>query len=565
MIVSKKQMLAFVACFICLVLAINHFKVSVPHHATNILPKSRSVVEQNSSGQSDNVPARQSNTATCPPPCEHTVGSQQVEKLGSQQVEKLGSQQVEKLGSQQVEKLGSQQVEKFTELCMRATHMDLIDANFNGSLLSQAKFNAQYLYEEFRNVIPHDSLGNFRSHCWRESFSIQWDNSHYSGQIGNVSFRKEFKTFQEWQLKRIGIMASALPKKFPTREYQSDTVCLPNVFMAGLAKCGSTFYYCFINKLLSMAGVSAMGSSALKEPRFWALVDPFHYSYIPKLDDVGYYLLNFLPGMNMMTQGKDSVDLVDGSPNIVFTYPHFRKTEHELTNYCILPSVLPTLLPNSKYTIILRNPVGMLYSEFWFSCTTNGIKLSREQILKGPDLFHEGIVSRLEIFNMCMKDQLTFSVCKLDNKHTYASCIQQRLNLLDMCTHEILFDLFSFPQHCGLTRLHKGLYYVHIRKWLSVVSRDRLHVTTLEELTQDRHKVAHDLLTFLNIKTEVASSDIDSITCDEKSNSQRTVDYKHNPELQMRKDTQTLLENFYYPFNSMLADTLGIELLSLWY
>ena len=474
MIVSKKQMLAFVACFICLVLAI---KVNVPHHATNILPKLWSVVEQNSSGQSDNVPARQSNTATCPPPCEHTVGSQQVEKLGSQQVkklgsqqveklgsqqvEKLGSQQVEKLGSQQVEKLGSQQVEKFTELCMQATHMDL---NFNGSLLSQAKSNAQYLYEEFRKVIPHDSLGNFHSHCWRKSFSIQWDNSHYSGQIRNVSFRKEFKTFQEWQLQRIRIMASALPKKFPTREYHTDTVCLPNVFMAGLAKCGSTFYYCFISKLFSMAGVSAMGSSALKEPRFWALLDPFHYSYIPKLDDVGYYFLNFLPGMNMITQGNNSIDLVDGSPNIVFAYPHFRKTEHELTNYCILPSVLPTLLPNSKYTIILRNPIKMLYSEFWFSCTTNGIKLSREQILKGPDLFHEGIVSRLEIFNMCMKDQSTPSMCKLDNKHTYASCIQQRLNLLEKCTHEISFDSFSFPQHCGLTRLHKGLYYVHIRK-----------------------------------------------------------------------------------------------------
>ena len=96
----------------------------------------------------------------------------------------------------------------------------------------------------------------------------------------------------------IRMMASDLTKKLPTREYQSDTVCLPNVFMAGLAKCGSTFYYCFINKLLSMAGVSAMGSSALKEPRFWALLDPFRYSYIPKLDDVGYYLLNFLPGMN---------------------------------------------------------------------------------------------------------------------------------------------------------------------------------------------------------------------------------------------------------------------------
>ena len=97
-----------------------------------------------------------------------------------------------------------------------------------------------------------------------------------------------------------------------------------------------------------------------------------------------------------------------------------------------------------------------------------------------------------------------------------------------------------------------------------MVPSDRLHVTTLEELTQNCHKVAHDLLTFLNIKTEVASSDIDGISCNGASNSQRTVDYKHNSKLQMRNDTQTLLENFYFPFNSMLAKLLDIELMSFW-
>ena len=56
--------------------------------------------------------------------------------------------------------VGSPHVEDLTELCMRAIHMDLLDLELNGTLLSQAKNNAQYFYDKFRKVIPRDSLGN---------------------------------------------------------------------------------------------------------------------------------------------------------------------------------------------------------------------------------------------------------------------------------------------------------------------------------------------------------------------------------------------------------------------
>ena len=459
----------------------------------------------------------------------------------------------------------SLQVVNSTKLCMQAAHMDLVD----GSLLSQAKTNARYLYDEFRKVIPHDSLRNLQSHCWKESFSIQWDKSQYSGHIGNISLHKEF----EFNRRFNGLRLSSVTKTLSQRNYHSDTVCLPNLFLAGFPKCGSTFFYCFVNKLVSQTlyGSLVRTTNVVKEPHFWALANAANVNRVPIVDDIGIYFLNFLPGVRLLTEfEKPTAVLVDGTPNTMFNWPRFRKSEHDLTNYCILPSVVPNLLPNSKYAVIVRNPITMLYSAFWFSCTGMGFNLSTEQKLKGPDLFHERIVNKLDMFNDCMKDSstpFTSIACKLEDKHTYASCIQQRLHLLDKCTHEITFNLYS-PElsKCGRSRVAMGMYYVHIRKWLSVLPRDRLLVITLEELTRDYNQAAHKVLTFLDLDTSVASSDstISHITHSCYENSQSSVDYKHDPKLRMRNDTLTLLEHFYFPFNSMLAELVGIDLGTLW-
>ena len=126
------------------------------------------------------------------------------------------------------------------ELCMRAAHMDLV----NASLLTQARINARYLYDELKQIIPHDSLSHIRSHCWKESFFIQWDNFRYSGNIGDVSFKKELNDYRRFKGLYIPQLPANLTKMIGGRtEYKSDTVCLPNIFLVGFGKCGSSFYY----------------------------------------------------------------------------------------------------------------------------------------------------------------------------------------------------------------------------------------------------------------------------------------------------------------------------------
>ena len=83
---------------------------------------------------------------------------------------------------------------------------------------------------------------------------------------------------------------------------------------------------------------------------------------------------------------------------ISWSWPQFYPNEG-LVNFCLLPSVILQVLPTSKYVVVMRNPLDMLYSAFWFSCTMYGIHLSMATKLKGPDIVHQRIVTKIKLFN----------------------------------------------------------------------------------------------------------------------------------------------------------------------
>lgn len=450
----------------------------------------------------------------------------------------------------------SPHVKELAGHCMKIANLDW---TLGSNLVAGAEINADYFFKEFSKAIPQSPLPGHRSHCWKESFSVQWNKLQYSGHLGNISFSRQLESNSHRRL-----LLPHLNKIFPKRNYQSNLICLPNLFLAGFPKCGSTFMYCFISKLISFSiyGNPSVKMNVEKEPHFWVVANANKAKYVPTVDGLAMYLLNFLPGLWSMSQSKSSGILLDSTPNYMFNWPRFRKDEHDLTNYCLIPSVLPQLLPDSKYVVIMRNPIKMLYSAFWFSCTTLGVNFPKELLLKGPDLFHDRVKSKVEMFNNCMKNMSMPHIshtCELGDKHNYNSCIQKRLHLLDKCTHDITFNLFS-PElpSCGRSRVAMGLYYVHIRKWLSVLPRDRFYFITLEELIQDHAKAAHDVLDFLDLnKAALSGGMLNRIINSCRENAQSSVDYKHIPELKMRNDTESMLEHFYYPFNLLLANLLG--------
>ena len=480
-----------------------------------------------------------------------------IEKFTENAIETETSDNKSSKGYTYIHSIHEDSVEERIHNCMEAANLE-----HETGLISHSQDNARYLHDEFRKVIPLESLSNYSSHCWNVPFSTQWARGNFNGYIGDITFTDEYKNNLHMN---VPLVLSYLSKKFPAMKYESDMVCLPNFFLAGFPKCGSTFLYCSIIKMVHMVtqNLHKNYNAATKEPHFWVRASAVKDVYAPKVDNIGKYLLYFLPKLNQVrTPNRNETFFIDGSPNIMFNWPRFSSSEHDLTNYCLIPSVLPNLLPHSKYIVIMRNPIDMVYSAFWFSCTFKIGHIPMDVQLKGPNLFHNRVVAKITLFNECMKDRSVSSIdhtCVLDSKHNYSSCIMKRMHLLDKCVHHITFNLFSpeLPK-CGRTRIAMGMYFVHIRKWLSVVAKDRFIFLTLEDLAENATQVMSNILNKLELRITseyMRYSVMAKQSC--STNSQSSVNYKRDHRLQMRADTRTMLDIFYHPFNQQLGDLLN--------
>ena len=417
------------------------------------------------------------------------------------------------------------------DTCLISTNMS---AHFKqAGYYDRARHNARVLWTALREVVPKFS-GSYQLPCWSTSFSVDrtWEtrlgprSNSILGHIGEYEFY-----YNDHEYKHRLIL-DRVPWKYK-KNFQASLVCFPKTFVLGYPKCGSTFLYCLLNKILQLSMHSFGSCQAYKEPHWWIVPGPRKKVMVPTTDNIALYLLNFVKGANYVERSLPAMT-IEASPNLMFQWPRYAE-EETMQNYCLLPAVIPTLLPDSKYIVIMRNPISMLYSAFWFSCTSFGFTLGGVKH-KGPDIFHKRITEKIDKFNKC----------------------RQEVHPLDKCVDVVADNLYT-PElpSCGRTRLEMGLYYVHTRKWLSIVPRERFLFLTLEELIKnDMKTTATTLLDFLELDSTVLNrhSTLD-IECVE--NTQKTVDYKHDPKLMMREDTRQILVQFFRPYNQMLADLLG--------
>ena len=401
---------------------------------------------------------------------------------------------------------------------LRRLNTCLIAANMSEyfSKMNYEERAAKHFFSVLRSVIPKTFSNKFNSPCWRTEFQVRYRamSTMMSSKLGNQRFSSDVShTFHH----HIPKLLKKLRGKF-----SSNVVCLPKLFIAGFPKCGSTFLYCLLTDWLQYEAQSK------KEPRWWVPAGAAVSPHTPTPEDIPVYLMNFAPAARILeSKIHDDAITIDASPNLLFDWPRFN-AEKQPVNYCLLPAVIPQVLPHSQFVVIMRNPIEMLYSAFWFSCTTFGIKVSNKARLNGPNIFHERVLTKINQFNYCL-----------------------RRNSLEWCVINITYNLFSPElQRCGNVRMEIGFYYVHINKWLSVTPRENFMFLTLEELYTGQDAVAKRFGDFLGIDISQRNS-----TCDK--NEQHLIDYHHDNHLQMRRDTKELLRSFYRPFNQRLARLIG--------
>ncbi len=440
------------------------------------------------------------------------------------------------------------------DMCMSESNLT------SPALLQIAKENAQLFMEQYGKVISPQYLDGYVNYCWNTEYHLTLDKPFTKGHIDGNDFNR-----------RLIIHWFAQPsvqyfKERSLRTYNSSTVCLPNLYVLGFEKCGSTFFWCLLSEALNkdLTGMQKNKIQSKKEPYFWT---PLNYKpSMPNYQSLaGEYIPMFLTASNPKIQEatRKNITLIDGCPSTVIEWPHFTDTEPELANYCLLPSALPELFPQSKYLVIMREPVSMMYSAFWWSFITTPKKFdSLSQSIvnnhsRGPMMFHLHAKKKIIKFLSCMNNHPTVRYqkkCTLWGKggDNYTDCISNRTHLLSECVANIT-NKREFLEAV----LHRGIYYVHVRKWLQTVPRDRIFFTTMKRLTKDTHSVAKKLSNFFGKVSDITQDEVERMKHKCRTNSNR-VNYKTSS-LMMKESTKAMLETFFKPFNRMLSELLEDE------
>ena len=393
--------------------------------------------------------------------------------------------------------------------------------------LETAVANVKYYLDVLRRFIPNQFIATLPNHCWNADVKLDFSSSLVSGYVSGTKFsvdRKDIKNENPPTLNTLPLYGGTDYQ----RHHYVPLSCIPEVFFAGFHKCGSSFLHCVLTSH------PAVSSPIRKEAHFFSNSDHFTDENKTALYFADY-IINFKSLIQDLADEKSSTHFVgvDESVGMTSAWPNLFSKQKEI-NSCLLPSVIPEILPKAKFIIVMREPLSMLYSWFWYSCTrfkeVEPVP-SREAQLKGPDIFHERIVAKIRHINSCI---MMFPLEK---------CIS------GMSTTPKLF--LSLMPKCGESVLERALYYIYIQKWLSVIPRERFLFLTLQELSGNFDQTVNTVWKFIGVNSFAVKS------CKEFKNKQKTIDYMNDPRLAMRSDTREILKGFLRPYNQRLADLLG--------
>ena len=401
--------------------------------------------------------------------------------------------------------------------------------------LTKAVTNVMHYLGTIRNFIPDNFIPSLPNHCWNAAVELDFSPSLVSGHLNGTNFRVNRTYFQNPppSFELLNLLHGKSKTDYP-KNHSMPFSCIPEVFLAGFYKCGSTSLYFLMNSHPAFAKPRAHW----KEPDWLTKIEHFFNENGKKVAFFADYVVNYESlVMSLATQSSGNVQYplgLDGSAGMLLHWPTFFEQER-IVNFCLLPSVIPEVLPKAKFVVIMREPASMMYSFFWLTCTRyNQAAPSLETQLKGPDVFHERVMDGIRAIKSCITD---FSLAK---------CLTDSANRPD--TFQPLMP------KCGEVNfgIYAALYYVHIQKWLSVAPRERFLFLTLEELSENERRTANQVWSFLKVPPLPRHHKIVHVR-----NKQVSIDYENDPRLAMRSDTREILKSFFRPYNQMLADLLG--------
>ena len=302
--------------------------------------------------------------------------------------------------------------------------------------------------------------------------------------------------------------------KSPCWKEQDSLWCLPYFFIPGFPKCGTTELF---QKLVAHPEIC---KGRIKEPHWWT-----RYRYYDVKSNFGLYKHHFRPAIPLIRKTVDDrgfhpLMLTEASASTIWDNAAlYSAGSYEDPTHLNLHAMY-AVLPQAKFVVIMRDPVWRLYSDYLYfqeDCS--------------PEEFHEQVNQSISLFRECLQNPAkSFLYC------VYASAPRGAAGR----------DMHS--------RLRIALYYVHLRVLTCVYPRSNLFVLQLEDYTRNAALWLRKIMRFLDVSNK-REEEIEAVIRKNRAANNNKEGYrKAGP---MLNETRAMLEEFYRPFNVLLADFLG--------
>ena len=401
------------------------------------------------------------------------------------------------------------------------------------------------------DFIPKRYLDNYDNPCWYSALQPSPEIS--SKLLSTIVCPTPLLSLKQAESVVERVFSEASRKK-------EVLTCLPAVYLAGIAKSGTTTLYdhLFTHPMLR--------KPASKEGQFWRSFLTIPMNYTHKQIQVMWYLERFSKAAqyieshpNTLTVDGSGTTMNSGNPLFGQSYYYDarnRRYEVQASNsdqyvntqdLCFIPMAVHSVLPDAKFVVIMRNPVKRLFSDYWFFCATkngwprhSGKNIPKRYMDNAPQIFHNITVMAIQEYNRCANDPT------LGNKVlTEFTCLKKATLGYDE------------KNGCYPLRLGVGMYYYHIVKWMNVYPRENFHFLRLEDMSTDTYNSVAKIWEFMGL-SPISKATFESKTSKGVLNQMNWIKEPGFKErFYMLPETEKLLYSFYEPFNKKLAQLLG--------
>ena len=386
------------------------------------------------------------------------------------------------------------------------------------SELESVAKKAQLFLDTLRMVFPRKFSPELKNPCWYPNFTL----IPYIKRTleDNICPAKQLNQSQQVQL--LKTFEDTLRSEFNTRA--DELLCLPYFFLAGFPKSGTTSLH---EALLRHPQIIP---PAVKEPHWWTRVP--HYDMNPdylKLVAIRYSLYFESLAREIIDSGTSPGQRItyDGTQSLLWGSSFF--SEINYLDYCATPAIVSRILPEAKFIVLMRNPTTREYSNFFYMCQWDKLN----QISQGdpPAQFHLAATMAIDRLRECQT---------AGNNHSLLWC---------------LGDLNWLQRGCGYIgrRLDIGIYYVHLRKWMQFYPRENFLFLKTEDMRRYPRQMMAKITEFLGVDR------ISDHHAKQWLSKEANVQENYQKWFKMKPETEQLLNEFYKPYNMLLANTTGSE------